>query len=97
MQASGAVAQAERRAFIEHMRIEVTRQEVRVKTLKAKVSELSTEIGNIKSQVKDLKAKKPSDGEQKPCGYCGEIGHYARTCPKKKADEAAKEADKDEE
>ena len=30
----------------------------------------------------------------KPCGYCSEVGHYARNCPKKKADEAKADADK---
>ena len=76
---------------------EVSTLKTVVATLKTKVSELGTEIGNLKAQFKDLKGKKDRDSEQKPCGYCGEIGHYARTCPKKKADEATKEADKDDE
>ena len=78
-------------------KLEVSTLKSVVSTLKSKVTELSNEISQIKSQIKELKVKKPSDGEQKPCGYCGEIGHYARTCPKKKADESAKEAEKDEE
>ena len=77
-------------------RAEMTTLKSVVTALKAKVNELGAEIGNLKSQVKDIKLPKKQEGDPKPCGYCGEVGHYARTCSKKKADEAAKEADKED-
>ena len=50
-------------------KLEVSTLKSVVSTLKSKVTELGTEIGNIKSQIRELKVKKPSDGEQKPCGW----------------------------
>ena len=75
---------------------EVTALKAALATIKTTVNELKSEVGSLKTAIRELKVKKPNDGETKPCGYCGEIGHYARTCPKKKSDEAAKEADNGE-
>ena len=72
---------------------EVTALKTALAALKTTVNELKSEVGSLKTSIRELKVKKPNDGETKPCGYCGEVGHYARTCPKKKSDEAAKEAD----
>ena len=51
----------------------------------------------LKGQVSSLKAAGgPQSGREgghraeRPCGYCHELGHYARDCPKKKAEEEAK-------
>ena len=69
-----------------------------VATLKTALNEVRSEVGSLKVAVRELKVKggdKPEKrGEEKPCGYCGEVGHYARTCSKKKADEADKDPDK---
>lgn len=78
-------------------KLDVSTLKTVVATLKTKVTELGSEIGTLKAAIKELKVKKERDGDQKPCGYCGEVGHYARTCSKKKADEAAKEGEKADE
>ena len=62
------------------------------------IAALKGELRALKSKVTALESGagtrlpgkgKGDDAAQKPCGYCGEIGHYARQCPKKAADEAA--------
>jgi hypothetical protein len=74
-----------------------------LKAVKKELDSVRTTMGNLVSQMKNKadKARSPGDGggdrPEKACGYCKEFGHYARECPKKKADEAAaKEAEGDE-
>lgn len=82
---------------------EISSLKTTVASLKTTLNEVRSEVGSLKVAIRELKAKGPDkpdkkSGEEKPCGYCGEFGHYARTCSKKKADEAAeKEADKADE
>ena len=72
-----------------------------VASLKTSLNETRSEVGALKVGLRELKSKanekagekKTKNPDEKPCGYCGEFGHYARSCAKKKADEAEKEAE----
>ena len=69
-----------------------------ISVYKDDIAALKGEIRALKSRVAAVEtgdgAPRPGKGNKgggdpKPCGYCGIVGHYARDCPKKAADEAA--------
>ena len=87
----------------------VTKLQAEVGELKGKIGELKSAANEAKQAHAQLKTKfdalaskksgSPDDDNKPACGYCHKKGHFARDCPKKKADEAAAreaEAEKDE-
>jgi hypothetical protein len=59
----------------------------------AAVERLTARLTTLEQRVASMGSAKgpapPGEPGQKPCGYCKLMGHYARDCPKKAADEAA--------